>query len=119
MSTSHGGARSGAGRKPGQKSRLTREQKRTLVEIASDYTSDAVRTLADIMRDKKAPAAARATCANSLLDRAHGKARQPVEHDLDLSRLSDEQLVALAIALGANTAIELGAGGAPPPESRH
>lgn len=106
-----GGKREGAGRKPGSRNKLTVAQKRSLQEIAGDYTEAAVQTLADIMKDRKAPAAARATAANSLLDRAHGKPKQPVEHDLDLSKLNDDQLSVLALALGASALPGSGAGG--------
>lgn len=96
-----GGKREGAGRKPGSPNKLTVAQRRTLAEIAGEYTEKAIQTLAQIMEDKKAPHAARATAANSLLDRAHGKPKQPIEHELDLSNLTDEQLGVLAVALGA------------------
>lgn len=95
-----GGPRPGSGRKPGSPNKLTSEHKRTLAEIAGQYTDDAIKTLSDIMKDAKAPPNARAMAANSLLDRAHGKPRQAVEHTganggpmrFDLSDLSDEEL---------------------------
>src|SRR6478752_9110070 len=99
---SHGGKREGAGRKPGSVNRLTVAKKRTLTEIAGDYTAEAIKTLVAIMKDPNAPAAARTTAANSILDRGHGKPKQPIEHDLNLDNLTDEQLAALAIALGAH-----------------
>ena len=114
-----GGRREGAGRKPGSRNKVTTAEKRTLREIADAYTSEAIETLARIMRDGKAPAAARATAANSILDRAHGKARQPVDHDLDLSKLTDEQVIALALALGANPAAFESDGGDPASPSTH
>lgn len=107
---SRGGRREGAGRKPGQKNRLTADAKRSLTEIAADFTAEAISTLAAIMRDASAPAAARATAANSILDRGHGKPKQPVEHELDVSKLTDDQVVALALALGADPAAFEGLG---------
>lgn len=112
-----GGKREGAGRKPGSLNKLTFEQKRTLQEIAGEYTDEAIETLANIMRDDKAPHAARATAANSILDRAHGKPKQPIDHELDLSKLTDDQAIALAIALGAHPSVVQGVGGDRAPES--
>ena len=40
---------------------------------ARERTEDAIDTLADIMRDPKAPAAARVSAAQALLDRGYGK----------------------------------------------
>ena len=85
MANGHGGARPGAGRKKGSKTRLTKDLKRTLSEIASEYTSEALETLADVMRNGQSDAA-RVSAANSLLDRAHGKPIQAtVEVDSDKS----------------------------------
>lgn len=114
-----GGKREGAGRKPGQRNKLTVDAKRSLSEIAADYTAEAIGTLATIMRDEKSPAAARATAANSILDRGHGKAKQPIEHELDVSNLTDEQIIALALALGADPAALAGLGGIGPPPLQH
>lgn len=86
---------------------------------AREYTQEALDTLAAIMRNEKEPAAARVSAANTLLDRGHGKARQPVDHELDISNLTDEQLAVLAAALGAPADLEYGLGGDRPPQSRH
>lgn len=48
--------------------------------LAGSYTSAALETLAEIMQDDTAPPAARVSAANSLLDRAHGRPRQELEH---------------------------------------
>jgi hypothetical protein len=114
-----GGARIGAGRKPGQKNRLTVERKRSLREIADAYTDEAINTLATIMKDPKAPHAARATAANSILDRAHGKPKQPVDHELNLDNLTNDQLAALALALGAPPSALGGLGDDQPTPSTH
>ncbi len=50
-----------------------------VVEAARALTPEAIRTLAEIMQDEEAPAAARVNAANSVLDRAWGKATQPME----------------------------------------
>ena len=51
-----------------------------LVELAQEQTQKALDTLVRIMGDEEAPHAARLTAANSILDRAHGKPRQALEH---------------------------------------
>ena len=48
--------------------------------VAGTYTTAALETLAEIMQDGTAPHSARVSAANSLLDRAHGKPRQELEH---------------------------------------
>jgi endonuclease III len=106
----HGGKRAGAGRKPGQKNKLTYDRRKTLQELAQEYTADALNVLAEIMLSKDCSDTARANAANSLLDRGHGKPKQPVEYDLDLTRLTDEQALALALALGADPAAFQGDG---------
>lgn len=49
-------------------------------EAARKHSTLAIQTLADIAKDMGQPAAARVSAASALLDRAWGKARQPVEH---------------------------------------
>ena len=73
MAGGRGGARSGAGRPSGAKNKLTTAKKATLSDLAGQYTEKALATLAEIMESDQAPAAARVSAANSLLDRAHGK----------------------------------------------
>lgn len=114
-----GGPREGSGRKPGSPNKVNAAQRRTLREIAEAYTDEALKTLAKIMRDEKAPHAARATAANSILDRGHGKPKQPIETELDPTKLTHEQLVALALALGADPAAVEGDGGIAAPPLTH
>jgi Family of unknown function (DUF5681) len=66
-------------------------------EAARELTLDAIDTLAAIMKDQKAPAAARISAAVALLDRGHGRPYQAVEvkDGVDLGLLSDEELYAL------------------------
>lgn len=71
MASGHGGARSGAGRKPGSRNRLTKAKKATLSDLAKAYTEKALATLAEVM--ESGSDAARVSAANSLLDRAYGK----------------------------------------------
>lgn len=49
-------------------------------EVAQQYTEQAVETLVEIMQDMTAPPAARVSASNSILDRAHGKPTQSVDH---------------------------------------
>jgi hypothetical protein len=69
-----GGARPGSGRKPGKVTAPLRE-------IARQHTEKAVRALIDILDDDDAPAAARVSAANSILDRGYGKPSQPIDGD--------------------------------------
>jgi uncharacterized protein DUF5681 len=69
-------------------------------ELARQQSPDAINTLGDIMRDDKAPPAARVAAANALLDRGYGKPTQPISQTLakvDPSTLSDEELAAIAL----------------------
>ena len=50
--------------------------------IARTHTTAAIRTLAGIMRQPKAPESARVAAAQALLDRGWGKAEQKTETDL-------------------------------------
>lgn len=50
-----------------------------LRQLARTYTLPALKTLAEIMRSKKAPAAARVNAACALLDRGFGKPAQSVD----------------------------------------
>ncbi len=101
-----GGARPGAGRKAGVPNKSTADVK----AAAAVYTTEALKTLVQIMQDAKQPGAARISAATAILDRGHGKAVQPVNHELDLNALTDEQIIALGAALGAPAAALQGAG---------
>ena len=46
---------------------------------ARDHSSEAIETLARIMRDPKAPAAAQIAAASALLDRGYGKPSQAID----------------------------------------
>ena len=75
-------------------------------EVARQYTIEAISTLAAIMRDPKAPAAARALASNSILDRAFGKPAQAVSTTISARsarELTDDELMAI-IAGGAAVA---------------
>jgi hypothetical protein len=70
-----GGARKGAGRKPG----VVSEAKRTFAEAARDNADEAMKILLTVARDKTAAPAARVSAANSIIDRAYGKPLSAVE----------------------------------------
>jgi hypothetical protein len=73
-----------------------------LRELARRHTPAAIATLAQIMKDKKAPPAARVVAANSLLDRGFDKPVQTVESSIkhEFSEISTEQIIAELRALG-------------------
>jgi hypothetical protein len=68
-----GGARPGAGRKPGKVSQAKRE----LAEMAKDHAADALATLAQIARSGESEQA-RVSAASHILDRAYGRPIQGV-----------------------------------------
>lgn len=51
--------------------------------LARSHTETAVNTLVGIMNQNEAPAAARVTAAQALLDRGWGKPTQPLSGDAD------------------------------------
>jgi hypothetical protein len=51
--------------------------------LARSHTEQAIKTLAGIMNQPKAPAAARVSAAQALLDRGWGKPTQPISGDED------------------------------------
>ena len=66
--------------------------------LARSHTATAVRTLAGIMRESRAPAAARISAAIALLDRGWGKPQQEVEMNLRQKsprEMTDEELMAI------------------------
>lgn len=69
MAASHGGARKGAGRKPG----AVGKAKRDLANIAKGHAGTAIKTLVIVMTDEDAPHSARVNAANAILDRGYGK----------------------------------------------
>jgi hypothetical protein len=68
-------------------------------DLARQHSSEAIETLAAIMRDKKAPHAARALASNAILDRAYGRPAQTVNANVasrPAHELSDAELLAIA-----------------------
>lgn len=78
-SNGRGGKRPGAGRPRGRANIASKEELRDLEKLAKPHAALALRTLVKICRHGKSESA-RATAANSLLDRGWGKPRQAVEH---------------------------------------
>jgi hypothetical protein len=86
----NGGARPGAGRKPGVPTKMTEEAR----AIAAPYAKKALRELAKIggllkPEDKADSEQARVTALNIILDRAYGRPKQPVEGEM-LHGVSEE-----------------------------
>lgn len=79
-SSSHGGARPGAGRKKGTPNKATAD----IRAAAQEYTDQALNVVVQIATAGEGEAA-RVAAANSILDRAHGKPRQSVEVDADVN----------------------------------
>jgi hypothetical protein len=68
-------------------------------EIARQHSTEAIETLAAIMRDKRAPPAARAMASNSILDRAYGKPPQTLNANVanrPVGDMTDAELLAIA-----------------------
>jgi hypothetical protein len=65
------------GRKKGQRNKLTQKNEATISELAKAHAPMALQALADIAAGSESDAA-RVSAANSLLDRAYGKAPQPL-----------------------------------------
>jgi hypothetical protein len=68
------------GRQKGTPNKATADVK----EAAQAFTTDAINTLAEIMRSAKHPAAARVSAASALLDRGHGKPKQSLDVDANV-----------------------------------
>ncbi len=57
--------------------------------LARQHTAEAIETLATIMRHKGAPAAARVSAANAIIDRGYGKPAQTVITDSEKRDATD------------------------------
>jgi hypothetical protein len=78
-------------------------------ELARQHSGSAIETLAAIMRDKKAPAAARALASNSILDRAYGRPPQTLNANVasrPVREMSDAELMAIAASEPQTTQTE-------------
>lgn len=88
---SRGGARPGAGRPKGASNKANADVK----SAAQSFTTDAISTLAEIMRSPEHPAAARVSAANALLDRGYGKPRQELDIDATVLLSQEDALAEL------------------------
>jgi hypothetical protein len=88
---------------PGGRPRKS-DDDRKVEKLARSYGAEALRTLASIMRSKKAPASARSAAAQAILDRGFGRPVHAVKHggdenaepiNLNFKNLSEAQLEAL------------------------
>lgn len=90
------------GRKKGTPNKATAP----IREAARQYTTQALQTLASVMKGVEYPAAARVAAANSLLDRGYGRPSQPLDGDGEggpikhSHDLSDELLERIALGRG-------------------
>lgn len=69
-----GKGKPGPGRPKGTPNKATAD----IRSLAQKYGEEALDILAEIMRDKQRPAAARVSAAKELLDRGYGKTPQPI-----------------------------------------
>ena len=78
-------------------------------ELAREHSTDAIATLAAIMRDNTAPPAARAMASNSILDRAYGKPPQTLNANVasrPIRDMTDADLLAIAASEPSEPATE-------------
>lgn len=68
-----GGRPKGTPKTGGRKKGVPNKATASIRDIAREYTSEAILTLAEVMRDEEQPAPARVSAANALLDRGYGK----------------------------------------------
>ncbi len=81
--TKRGGARPGAGRKPGVPDKATGEQRASLEELARTHTELALSVLVHVA-DKGESESARVGAANAILDRGYGRPRQAMDVTADV-----------------------------------
>lgn len=68
------------GRPKGALGVLAQARQETVKEVATGYAQEMIHVLARIAMSEEQPAAARTSAAEKVLDRAIGRATQPVEH---------------------------------------
>lgn len=72
-----GGKRIGAGRKPGSINKVTRD----IRALAQKHSDKAIKRLAYLAENAESEGA-QVAAIKELLDRAYGKSKQPLEHDI-------------------------------------
>lgn len=80
-----------------------------VVQVIKQSVVEAVSALANIVRDTGSKGSDRIAAANALLDRRYGKPNQPINRgtDVDLSKLTDDELAAMLPTKGTSTAGEI------------
>lgn len=78
---------------PGGRSPRRTADGRTLAEIARDHTEDAIKVLAEVMKNAASAEGARVSAAKELLDRGWGRATQPISGDPEGAPIQTEQKV--------------------------
>lgn len=68
------------GRQVGTPNKVTASIK----DAATQYSDEALATLAAVMKNESEPATARVAAANAILDRAHGKPKQSMDIDANV-----------------------------------
>lgn len=86
MADNNGGKREGAGRKAGTPNKSTAY----LRELAGEHADDAIQFLADLVKDDKAPAAARVSASKEIIERGYGKSGNIVHVGFE-TPLSDKE----------------------------
>lgn len=69
-----------AGRPKGSLGKAAEARRMTVKEYAMTHVYDAIDVFARVMKDSAQPASAQVAAAGNILDRAIGRATQPVEH---------------------------------------
>jgi hypothetical protein len=81
---------------PGGRPRVLKD----IQELAREKSPEALETLADIMANQKAPAAARVAAANALLDRGYGRPLQSLSQTMTINKraeeMTDDELATIA-----------------------
>lgn len=94
----HGGARKGAGRKPG----VVSKAKRDIAEMAKERGHEALDVLFDVATDDEQPAAARVSAANAILDRGYGKPAQTIDNTSSDGTMTPQAITRTVIDPKAN-----------------
>lgn len=81
-SNSNRGSKPGE-RRGGRSKGVPNKATASIRDAAREYTTEAILTLAEVMRDEAQPAPARVSAANALLDRGYGKPSQIISGDED------------------------------------
>src|SRR5262245_5812979 len=116
-----GGVRStswkpGASANPGGKPKkpATIEVRKVITDVnalAKEMAPDAIKTLVDVMKNPKSPAAARVSAATAILDRGYGKPTQAIagpdgEGPVEVKQITDhDRVMALAAFLAKTKAL--------------